>query len=67
MSWTSERARLAATIRDHPNDHERIAAVRRDLRVARLADQVRKVVNGDPPPTAEQRDRLEAELRGGAA
>ena len=67
MSWTSERARLAITIRHHPEDHEAIAAARRDLRVARLADHVRQVVAADPPPTAEQHDRLMAALKGGGA
>jgi hypothetical protein len=65
MSWTSERARLAITIRHHPDDLEAIAAVRRDLRAAQLEDHVRRVVDTFPPLTADQRSRLTLLLHGG--
>jgi hypothetical protein len=41
VSWTSERARLALTIRHHPDDSEAIEAARRDLRAARAEEYVR--------------------------
>jgi hypothetical protein len=65
MSWRSERARLAVTIRDHPNDHERIDAIRRDMRAEQLADHIRRVVDTFPPLTADQRGRLALLLQGG--
>jgi hypothetical protein len=58
MSWTRERARLAVTIRDHPDDHAAIEQARRDLRAARAEAYVRELVDTSPPLTAEQRSRL---------
>ncbi len=63
MSWRSERARLAVTIRDRPDDHQAIAKARRDLRAARLEEHVRQVVVDDPPLTAKQVSRIAAALR----
>jgi tRNA A58 N-methylase Trm61 len=60
VSWTSERARLAGTVRHRPDDHEAIQVARRDLRAARLEDHVRRVVGDSPSLTAEQRIRLAA-------
>jgi hypothetical protein len=57
-SWTSERARVAALSRDRePSDPDLLAA-RRDLKAARLEDQIRRVVNAAPPLSLEQRERL---------
>ncbi|MDP9434941.1 MAG: hypothetical protein M3P93_07010 [Actinomycetota bacterium] len=53
----STRARLAAKRRHHPDDPEtdRLAA---DFKADRLAAYIQRVVDGAPPLTAEQRDRL---------
>lgn len=64
-TWTSERAKLASITRHHPDDADRIAEARRDLRAARLEDHVRDAVAAAPPLTAEQRRRLAALLNGG--
>ncbi len=65
MSWTRERARLAAAKRHHPEaDTSEIA---RDLKAARAEDYIRKLVDEAPPLTPEQRDRLALRLRGEGA
>ena len=71
-SWTQARSRLARLSQTHAPDSPEILAARRDLRVARLADHITKVVDQAPPLTPEQRDRLALLLRsasdtGGAA
>ncbi len=48
-------------------DPDRIAQTRRDLAAERLASYIAKVVDGAPPLTDEQRDRLALLLRGSAA
>lgn len=65
MSWTSDRARLAALIRDHPEDHDAIAVARRDLRAARAEAYVRELVDTFPPLTEAQRAKLALILHGG--
>lgn len=65
MSYTRERARLAALVRHHP--HEDHGDARRDLRAARLADAICKTVDAAPPLTEEQRSRLALLLRGPSA
>jgi hypothetical protein len=70
VSWTRERARLAALKRHRPSDDPEITEAKRDLDVAVLEEHVRRVVDGAPPLSAEQRDRLAVLLRptaGGAA
>lgn len=62
-SWTSERARVAVLTRDHGPDSPLVADARRDLRAARLADYVERVVSIAPPLTDEQRDRVAALLK----
>lgn len=55
------RARLGGMISRHPDaDH---TDLRRNLQAAKLEDHIRKVVNGWPPLTDEQRDRLALLLR----
>ncbi len=66
-SWTTERARLAVTIRHHPDDRAAIETARRDLRAARGEDYIRRLVDGAPPLTAEQRARIAAILLDPAA
>jgi hypothetical protein len=57
------RAKLAAAVRHHPDDSNLIDSQRRELAALGLEDHVRRVVEGFPPLTAEQRDRLAALLR----
>lgn len=63
MSWTQERARIAALSRSRPADDPDILAARRDMRAARLADYIARTVDTAPPLTTEQRDSLAALLR----
>lgn len=63
MSWTRERARLAALKRHRPSDDPEITSAQRDMDVALLEDHVRRVVDAAPPLSPEQRDRLAALLR----
>lgn len=56
----AHRARLAATLRHHPDADT--TEIRRDLRAAKLADYIRKVVDEAPPLTDAQRERLAAIL-----
>lgn len=68
MSWTSERARVAALSRSRQPDDPELATARRDLRAERIADYVKREVAKFPPLTAEQRDRIALLLlRGGRA
>lgn len=57
----SAKARLAVSIRHHPNrDHRDL---RRDLAAANLEDYVSRVVAEAPPLTNSQRDRIAGLLR----
>jgi hypothetical protein len=56
------RSALGNTIKNHPGDHEAIAAARRDLGVAKLEAHIRQVAESAPPPTPEQAARLRALL-----
>lgn len=58
MSWTNDRARVAALSRSRTPDDPDLAAARRDLRAARAEDYIRKVVEAAPPLTDEQVRRL---------
>ncbi len=64
---TSARARHNSLRRYRPADDPEVLAARRDLRAARLADYIERVVSEAPPLTDAQRDRLALLLRGGAA
>ena len=61
------RGRVAALSRSRGADDPDLIAARRDLRVERLADHIRRTVDAAPPLTVEQRDRLAMLLRGGSA
>ncbi len=66
----SARNRLGATVRHHPDDHDRITDARRDLAAAKLAEFVKREVAKAPPLSEAQRSALAALLRpsaGGAA
>ncbi len=65
LPWTHHRARIAALSRDRSPDDPEILAARRDLRAARIEQELRKAVAGWPPLTDEQVDRLAGLLRGG--
>jgi hypothetical protein len=58
------RGLLAAKSKRFGPDHPDTIQARRELLEARLADHIRQVVDGAPPLTAEQRDRLAVLLQG---
>lgn len=59
-------SRVAALGRHRTRDDSELAIARRELRAARLADHVAKVVAEAPPLTAEQCERIAVLLRAGA-
>ncbi len=61
------RGRLGAVVRHHPGRPDLHDDARRDLAAARIADYIARVTADAPPLTSEQRDRLAALLRPGAA
>lgn len=61
MSWTSERARVAALTRSRPADDPDLIEARRNLKAERLAEGIRRASEA-PPLTAEQCARLAAGL-----
>ena len=63
--WTHHRAVVAAKRRHHPDAD--VTEERRALRAARAEDYIKKLVDGAPPLTDAQRDRVALLLRGGAA
>lgn len=60
-TWTQIRSDLARKCQTDPSDTEGIAALRRDLRVARVADSIKVLVEQEPL-TGEQLDRLHSAL-----
>ena len=62
-----ERARVASLSRSRPPTDPDLVDARRNLAALSLEDYVHKVVADAPPLTPEQRDRIAAILRGGAA
>lgn len=60
----THKGRKAVAVRDGNTELAGIAD--RDLRAAKLADHIRKLVDQAPPLTAEQRLRLAGLLVGGA-
>jgi len=60
MSWTQERARLAAHKRHHPDADS--GSLVRNLAVARAEDYITRLVDSAPPLTDEQRAGLAALL-----
>jgi hypothetical protein len=64
-NWTSYRAEYASLTRSRRPDDPELLEARRNLRAAKLADHIVKVVAEAPPLTQEQRDRLAVLLRGG--
>jgi hypothetical protein len=67
VSWTHDRARVAALSRDRkPTDPDLIAA-KRDLRASRAEDYISRIVAEAPPLTEDQRSRIAALLQGGGS
>lgn len=64
ISWTKARSCLANTVEADPTNVDAIADARRELKAARLADYITRVVDEAPPLTGEQRNRLALLLRG---
>ena len=62
MALARERARIGNLIRHHPDDHEAIAAARRDLDAARIEAWLARQLAAAPDLTAEQVARLRALL-----
>lgn len=58
MSWTHDRARVAALSRSREADDPDLVDARRDLRVSRAEDYIRELVDTAPPLTDEQKRRL---------
>jgi hypothetical protein len=56
-----------AGLHARPDDDPELIEARRNLRAIRLEDHVTKVLAQAPPLTVEQRDRIAALLRTGAA
>lgn len=63
MSWTQDRARVAALSRSRERDDPDLIAARQTLKAERLAAHVAKVLTEAPPLTCEQRDRIASLLR----
>ena len=63
MSWTVDRARVAALTRSRKSDDPELISARQNLRASRLEDYIKRTVDAAPPLTAEQRDRLALLLR----
>jgi hypothetical protein len=61
------RNKYGITCRYHPDDQSKIVESKRELAEAKIADYIEKVVAEAPPLTDEQRDRIAALLRAGAA
>jgi hypothetical protein len=57
------RGRHAANTRHHPDRTDLIEAGQAELAELALEEHIRKVVDGSPPLSAAQRDRLAALLR----
>lgn len=67
MSWTHERARVAALSRSRTNNDPDLVDARQNLRAAKLEEYVSRVVAEAPALRPEQIDRISVLLRGGAA
>ena len=64
MSALSERARLAAIKRHHPDRLDLAADAKRNLAAANLEAHIQRIVAQAPPLTEDQRSRLALLLRG---
>lgn len=64
MSWTQERARVAALTRSRTADDPDLIGARRNLAAERLAEHIARVVAEAPPLTEAQRSSLALLLHG---
>jgi hypothetical protein len=68
LSFTSERASVAATVRHHPDNPELAAGGRRRLKVLKAERLIRTLIQAEPALTLRQRAHLAGlllEERGG--
>jgi hypothetical protein len=65
MSWTHDRARVAALSRDRKPDDPDLLAAKRDLAESRAEEYIKRLAAQAPAFTEEQRTRLAALLRNG--
>lgn len=63
MSWTQDRARVAALSRTRTRDDPDLVSARQTLKAERLAEHVAKVLAEAPPLSDGQRERIAALLR----
>ena len=69
-TWRTERARIAgmSSRPNRPPDDPELIEARRNLRALKLEEHVEKVLNGAPPLSDQQRERIAALLHvGGGA
>jgi hypothetical protein len=69
-TWTSERAKIAAITRgiragERPADDPKLVEARRNLRALRLEKHVTEVIDGWPPLSEEQCQRIAGRLLAG--
>jgi hypothetical protein len=65
VSWTHDRARVAALTRSRqPTDPDLLAA-KRDLAESRAEEYIKRIVDAAPPLTQDQRSRIAALLQSG--
>ena len=62
MSWTQDRAKVAALSRSLPADDPELIEARRNLKAAKLEDHIAAAVAAFPPLTREQLDRIALHL-----
>lgn len=67
MSWTHERATVAALKRRRPSDDPEVVTAVGNLKAARLEDYIKQVVDQAPPLSADQRARIAVVLLNGGA
>lgn len=65
MGWTHTRSQIATTKKADPEAD--VTDLRRQLKAERLEDYVRRTVDGAPPLTSQQRERIARLLLGGGA
>jgi hypothetical protein len=62
VSWTADRAQVAALVKHHPDDPSIADEGRRRLKVAKARRLIRSLTSESPVLTIEQRAGLAAEL-----